>query len=94
VGCNPEAKPIIIITKGIIMSAFKARNKMLKMARHYLEKQYKIKKHTADKVFKELVKSGQKVDADYTKYMPEMYPFEDIIAKAKMLSDFTMTGDK
>lgn len=73
------------------MSTFRARNKMLKMARHYLEKQYKIKKDTADRTFKELVKSGQAVEADYTKYMPEMYPFEDIITKAKTLSDFAIS---
>lgn len=70
------------------MNPFELRAQLIEQASDYLKRQHEINTEFAKKTFDELVKQGQKVQADYKAYMPVMYTFEDVINKAKELYGF------
>lgn len=70
------------------MTPFELRAQMLEMAQEYLQKQLEINTEFAKRTFDELVKSGEKVQADYGQYMPKMYSFDEVVSKAKELYGF------
>lgn len=61
---------------------------MIAQASDFLKRQHEINTEFAKKTFDELVKQGQKVQADYKQYMPQMYNFEDVIEQAEKLYGF------
>lgn len=70
------------------MTPFELRAQMLEMAQDYLQKQFELNSEFAKRTFDELVKSGEKVQADYKQYMPAMYNFDEVVSKAKELYGF------
>jgi hypothetical protein len=70
------------------MTPFEIRAQMLEMAQEYLQKQFELNTEFAKRSFEELVKNGEKVQADYQQYMPKMYGFDEVINKAKELYGF------
>jgi hypothetical protein len=70
------------------MNPFEIRAEMLKMAQDYLNKQQEINLEFAENAFEQLVKEGQKIQADYKQYMPTMFTLDDILAQAGKLYGF------
>ena len=70
------------------MNPFEIRTQLLEMAKSYLEKQHEINTQFAKQAFDELVKQGQKVEADYKEYMPKMYSFDEVLTQAQKLYGF------
>jgi polyhydroxyalkanoate synthesis regulator phasin len=70
------------------MNPFEIRAAMIAQAADFLKRQHEINTEFAKKTFDELVKQGQKVQADYKEYVPAMYNFEDVIAQAEKLYGF------
>jgi hypothetical protein len=70
------------------MNPFEIRAEMLKMAQEYLDQQYKANLDLAVKTFDELAKLGKVTVADWDKYIPKMYSFEEITQKANELYSF------
>lgn len=70
------------------MNPFEIRAEMIAQAQEYLKRQHELNVEFAKKTFDELVKQGQKVQADYREYMPKMYSFEDVIEQANKLYGF------
>jgi len=70
------------------MNPFEIRTEMIAQASDFLKRQHEINTEFAKKTFDELVKQGQKVQADYKQYMPQMYNFEDVIEQAEKLYGF------
>lgn len=70
------------------MTPFELRAQMLEMAQDYLQKQFELNSEFAKRTFDELVKNGEKVQSDYQEYMPKMYGFDEVVAKAKELYGF------
>lgn len=70
------------------MNPFEIRAELLAQAQEYLKRQHELNTEFAKRTFDELVKQGQKLQADYREYMPKMYTFEDVIAEANKLYGF------
>jgi polyhydroxyalkanoate synthesis regulator phasin len=70
------------------MNPFEIRAQLIEQASQFLKRQHEINTEFAKKTFDELVKQGQKVQADYKEYMPKMYTFEDVITEAQKLYGF------
>jgi hypothetical protein len=70
------------------MNPFEIRAEMIAQASDFLKRQHEINTEFAKKTFDELVKQGQKVQADYKAYMPKMYNFEDVVEQAEKLYGF------
>jgi polyhydroxyalkanoate synthesis regulator phasin len=70
------------------MNPFEIRTQLLEMAKEYLEKQHEINTQFAKQAFEELVKQGQKVEADWKEYMPKMYTFDEVLNQAQKLYGF------
>lgn len=70
------------------MNPFEIRAHLIEQASQFLKRQHEINTEFAKKTFDELVKQGQKVQADYKEYMPKMYTFEDVITEAQKLYGF------
>lgn len=70
------------------MNPFEIRAAMIAQASDFLKRQHELNTEFAKKTFDELVKQGQKVQADYKEYMPEMYDFEQVIEQAEKLYGF------
>lgn len=70
------------------MNPFEIRAAMIAQASDFLKRQHELNTEFAKKTFDELVKQGQKVQADYKEYMPQMYNFEDVIEQAEKLYGF------
>ena len=70
------------------MNPFEIRAKLVEQAQDYLERQYEINIEFAKKAFDELVKQGQKIEADWKEYAPKMYNFEEVIKEANKLYGF------
>ena len=70
------------------MNPFEIRAQLLEQAQEYLTRQHELNTEFAKRAFDQLVVSGQKVQADYKDYMPKMYSFEEITAKARELYRF------
>jgi polyhydroxyalkanoate synthesis regulator phasin len=70
------------------MNPFEIRAELLAQAQEYLKRQHELNTEFAKRTFDELVKQGQKLQADYKEYMPKMYTFEDVIAEANKLYGF------
>ncbi len=70
------------------MNPFEIRTQLLEMSKEYLETQHEINTQFAKRAFEELVKQGQKVEADYKEYMPKMYTFDEVFNQAQKLYGF------
>ena len=70
------------------MNPFEIRAQLIEQAADFMKRQHEINTEFAKKTFDELVKQGQKVQADYKEYVPAMYSFEDVIAQAEKLYGF------
>jgi polyhydroxyalkanoate synthesis regulator phasin len=70
------------------MNPFEIRAELLAQAQEYLKRQHELNTEFAKRTFDELVKQGQKLQADYKEYMPKMYTFEDVITEANKLYGF------
>lgn len=70
------------------MNPFEIRAELLAQAQEYLKRQHELNTEFAKRTFDELVKQGQKLQADYREYMPKMYTFEDVITEANKLYGF------
>lgn len=70
------------------MNPFEIRAQLIEQASDFLKRQHELNTEFAKKTFDELVKQGQKVQADYKEYMPTMYDFEDVIEQAEKLYGF------
>ena len=58
------------------------------MATEHLQQQYDLNCEFAKQTFSEMIKSGQALQKDYQKYMPQMYTFDDVIQQAQKLYGF------
>ncbi len=70
------------------MTPFEIRAEMLKMAQEYLQTQYETNVEFAKRAFDEMVKAGKLTQDQFAQYLPSMYTFDDITAKAKELYSF------
>jgi hypothetical protein len=70
------------------MNPFELRTKLLEMATEHLQQQYDLNCEFAKQTFSEMIKSGQALQKDYQKYMPQMYTFDDVIQQAQKLYGF------
>ena len=70
------------------MNPFEIRAELVAQSADFLKRQHEINTEFAKKTFDELVKQGQKVQADYKEYMPKMYSFEDVVDQATKLYGF------
>lgn len=70
------------------MNPFEIRAQMLTMAQDYLNKQQEINLEFAENAFEQLVKEGQKIQADYKQYVPAMFTLDDVLAQAEKLYGF------
>ena len=69
-------------------SPFEIRTRMLEMAQEYLQTQYTMNLEFAKSAFVEAVKSGMATQKDFESYMPDMFAFDEIEAKAQELYKF------
>ena len=70
------------------MNPFEIRAQLIEQASDFLKRQHEINTEFAKKTFDQLVTQGQKVQADYKDYMPQMYSFENVVEQAEKLYDF------
>ena len=70
------------------MNPFEIRAQLIEQASDFFKRQHELNTEFAKKTFDELVKQGQKVQADYKEYMPTMYDFEDVLDHAEKLYGF------
>lgn len=70
------------------MNPFEIRAQLVEQASAYLKRQHELNTEFAKKTFDELVKQGQKVQADYKEYMPKMYTMEEVVEQANKLYGF------
>ncbi len=74
------------------MNPFEIRAQMLKMAQEYLQAQQDLNTEFAKRSFEEMVKAGKASAEDAQKFMPKMFSFDEITAKAKELYGFVSNG--
>lgn len=67
---------------------FEIRTNLLEIAQDYLQKQWEANMDFARAAFMETLKQGMTTQADWEKFAPKYYNFEDIVAKAKELYGF------
>jgi hypothetical protein len=70
------------------MTPFELRAEMLKMAQDYLKTQYETNLEFSKQAFDQMVKAGQVTQAQFKDYVPKMYSFDEITAKAQELYSF------
>ena len=70
------------------MNAFEIRAELIAQSTEYLKQQHALNTEFARKTFDQLLKQGDKVQADYKEYMPAMFTFDDVIDKATKLYGF------
>ena len=75
------------------MELYELRKELLDDAEEYLRKKYKIQKCFAKMTFQQLVKSGQKLETEWQKYMPPMHTIDDIVALAKQMETYVLQGN-
>lgn len=69
-------------------SPFEIRSDLLKLAQEHVESQYQASVDFAVQAFEVLVKQGTEVQENFSKYMPKVYTFEDVMAKAQEMYAF------
>lgn len=74
-------------------SPFEIRTRMLEIAQDYLKAQYETNLSLAQATFQELQAAGKTTQEEWTKYVPQMYDFNDIIKKAQELYGFVSKRD-
>jgi hypothetical protein len=67
---------------------FEIRTRMLELAQEYLEDQYERNMEFARAAFMENIKIGASTMADWEKFAPVKYDFDEITKKAKELYNF------
>lgn len=70
------------------MNPFEIRAELVAQAADFLKRQHEINTEFAKKTFDQLVTQGQRVQADYKEYMPQMYTFDDVLVQAEKLYGF------
>lgn len=68
------------------------RAELLETAQEYLDDQHKLKRKFGEIAFEDAVKAGRKTLADHKEFVPEMYTMPDVMALAKTLEAYIMTG--
>ena len=72
---------------------FEIRTRMLEIAQDYLEDQYERNMEFARAAFMESIKIGASTMADWEKYVPAKYDFNEIAKKAQELYSFVQKKD-
>lgn len=70
------------------MNPFELRTKLLEMATDHLQRQHDLSCEFAKETFAEMIKTGQALQADYERYLPKMYTFDDVVREAQKLYGF------
>lgn len=68
------------------------RAELLETAQEYLDDHYKLKRKFGEIAFEDAVKAGKKTLADHKEFVPEMYSMIDVMALAKQLETFVISG--
>lgn len=74
--------------KGASRNPFEIRTNLLQIAQNYLQKQWEAADELARAAFMEQMKQGMAAQADWQKFAPKFYNFEDIVNKARELYGF------
>lgn len=74
--------------KGAARNPYEIRTDLLQIAQNYLQKQWEAADELARAVFMEQMKQGMAAQADWQKFAPKFYNFEDIVTKARELYGF------
>jgi hypothetical protein len=70
------------------MNPFEIRADLIKVAQDYLQAQYDANVEFSKQTVELMLKEGKMTADQLAQYVPKMYAFEDIIAKAKELYGF------
>ena len=68
------------------------RAELLETAQEYLDDHFKLKRKFGEIAFEDAIKTGKKTLADHKEFMPEMYSMVDVMALAKQLEQFVISG--
>lgn len=69
------------------------RAELLETAQEYLDDHYKIKRKFGEIAFEEALKAGTKTLANHAEFIPEMYTMHEVMAMAKQLEQFVISGE-
>ncbi len=69
-------------------SPYEIRSDMLTLAQEHIETQYKANVDFATQAFQMLVAQGKEAQENLSKYLPKVFTFEDVMAKAKEMYAF------
>jgi len=70
---------------------FEIRTEFLQMAQDYLQRQFEVQNEFARAAFLETMKAGMTMQADWEKFAPKYFNFDEILEKAEELYDFAKT---
>jgi uncharacterized membrane protein YecN with MAPEG domain len=69
-------------------SPFEIRSDLLALAQEHVESQYKANVDFATQTFQMLVAQGKEVKENFSKYLPKVFTFEEVMSKAKEMYAF------